>query len=74
MRIRLRQNFTPRLFTKAQLEAIAEALVISVEGTGVRPVYWGVTQPADTSIPWQPTDEIGNPVGPVRFYNAGGWR
>lgn len=74
MTIRLRSNFTPRHLTPEQLREIAAALVLHVEGTGVRPVYFGATQPADTSIPWQPTDSLGNPEGHIRFYNAGGWR
>lgn len=74
MIIRVKDVLQNHCFTREQLEAIASALTIAVENTGVRPVYFGAVAPADTSIPWQETDAVGTPIGPIKFYKAGGWR
>lgn len=59
--------------TMEQLRAIAAALVIELP-CGVRMVQYSPTAPADTTLPWQPTDECGGyPVGVVKTYKNGAW-
>lgn len=74
MTIRVKDNPICNRFSRAELEEIAAALTVAYEAKGVRPVYFGEVSPADTSLPWQMTDALGTPIGPIKFYKAGGWR
>ena len=74
MTIRVKDNPVLNRFSRAELEEIAAALTVAYENQGVGPVYRGIVAPADTSIPWQETDALGTPIGPVKHYRAGGWQ
>lgn len=74
MIIRVKDKCPEGPFTRSELEHIAASLTIAYENQGVGPVYRGIVAPADTSIPWQETDALGTPIGPVKHYRAGGWR
>lgn len=73
MTLRVRPGFKSRLFRPDQLQELAAALQIDFEARGVRAVYFGQNPPADTSLPWQMTDGTETPIGPIKYYRAGGW-
>ena len=38
-----------------------------------RVVHYGPTAPFDRSLPWQQTNDAGNPVGAIKYYSNGSW-
>ena len=60
------------LFTQCQLEEIAQSLCIQMPDS-MRLVYYGQTAPLDTTLSWQPTNGIDDPVGKVKNYTDGNW-
>ena len=73
MRFRVSQNPALCLFTLEQLREIAASLVVET-GCGVIETTWSQSPPANTTLPWQPLDSCGIPMGTVRIFKNGEWK
>lgn len=60
-------------FTQCQLNEIAASLCVTLPDS-IRPVWYGQTPPADSSMPWQPTNGADDPVGKVKSFVDGEWK
>lgn len=74
MTIRLRTVPNPKLqyLTPEQLAEVAANLVVVLD-CGVAPVSFSDLPPADTSIPWAPTEGCGQPIGKLKTFKNGQW-
>lgn len=74
MTIRLRTVSSPKLryLSPEQLAEIAANLVVEFD-CGVQPVSFSEMPPADTSIPWAPTEGCGQPIGKLKTFKNGEW-
>lgn len=72
MTIRVKEGANPRLISLEVLREIVDNIVIVTPNHGVTAVTRSVTPPIDTTLPWQPIDAFGNPLGPPRYAKAGG--
>ena len=76
MILRLRTVASPKLcyLTPEQLAEAAKNLVIEFD-CGVKLVTFSATPPADTTMPWQPTEVCGDaPLGQLKTFQNGEWK
>lgn len=59
-------------FTSKQIAELAAALSGCLPA-GAKMVYYHPTPPFDKTLPWQPLNAAGAPVGGVHYYNNGSW-
>lgn len=55
-----------------QLDELSKALTAELP-EGRKIVHFDINPPFDKSLPWQPLNASGAPVGGIRFYNNGSW-